>query len=191
MKQVFTTGQVAKICRVATRTATKWIDSGRLKGYRIPGCQDRRVPRENLIRFLRAHKMPLGELEEEELYKLLLVATDGPFRGQMTAHLPAAAGFRFEAAADGYETGSLVQSFHPDAIMIDFALGRAESLRIATRLRKNDSYRTVLVVGLAGEDEASPAKLIEYGFNEVFKKPFDVALLAERIRRLADAKRRA
>ena len=37
--KVFTTGQVAKICKVAPRTVSKWFDSGRLKGYRIPGSQ--------------------------------------------------------------------------------------------------------------------------------------------------------
>src|SRR5262249_20909278 len=44
MKKVFTTGQVAKICKVAPRTVSKWFDSGRLRGYRIPGSQDRRIP---------------------------------------------------------------------------------------------------------------------------------------------------
>ena len=63
MKTIFTTGQVAKICKVAPRTVSKWFDSGRLRGYRIPGSQDRRIPREHLIRFLREHGMPLGELD--------------------------------------------------------------------------------------------------------------------------------
>src|SRR5689334_23227332 len=63
MKKVFTTGQVAQICKVAPRTVVKWFDSGRLRGYRIPGHQDRRIPREHLLRFLNEHVMPLGELE--------------------------------------------------------------------------------------------------------------------------------
>ena len=58
--KVFTTGQVAKICKVAPRTVSKWFDSGRLRGYRIPGSQDRRIPREYLIKFLKEHGMPLG-----------------------------------------------------------------------------------------------------------------------------------
>ena len=66
MKKVFTTGQVAKICKVAPRTVSKWFDSGRLRGYRIPGSQDRRIPREQLLRFLQEHNMPLGELEDHE-----------------------------------------------------------------------------------------------------------------------------
>lgn len=56
--KVFTTGQAAKICKVAPRTICKWFDSGRLRGYRIPGSQDRRIPREYLIKFLKEHGMP-------------------------------------------------------------------------------------------------------------------------------------
>ena len=43
-----------------------------------------------------------------------------------------------------------------------------------------------LIVGLASEDEANPETLTNYGFNESFKKPFDEALLAERIRTLVE-----
>ena len=74
--KVFTTGQVAKICKVAPRTVSKWFDSGRLRGYRIPGSQDRRIPREYLIKFLKEHGMPLGDLEDEAMAKVLIVAQD-------------------------------------------------------------------------------------------------------------------
>ena len=191
MKKVFTTGQVAKICKVAPRTVSKWFDSGRLKGYRIPGSQDRRIPREQLIRFLKEHGMPLGELEEEEWHKVLLIGTEKLFNDRIKELLPEVDDYKYELAQSGFEAGTLAQSFHPDTIIIDLGLGRSESMQIATNLRKNDSYQTTLIIGLAGEDEASPEKLQEYGFNEVFKKPFDVALLAERIRRLAEAKREA
>ena len=57
-KSVLTTGEVAKICKVAPRTVSKWFDSGKLRGYRIPGSKDRRIPMEHLIRFMRAHGIP-------------------------------------------------------------------------------------------------------------------------------------
>ncbi len=191
MKKVFTTGQVAKICKVAPRTVSKWFDSGRLKGYRIPGSQDRRIPREQLIRFLKEHGMPLGELEEEEWHKILLIGTEKIFTDRVKELLPENDDFKYEQAQSGFEAGTLAQSFHPDSIVIDLALGRSESMQIASNLRKNDSYSTTLIIGLAGEDEAAPESLNAHGFNEIFKKPFDVALLAERVRRLAEAKREA
>ncbi len=83
MRTIFTTGQVAKICKVAPRTVSKWFDSGRLRGYRIPGSQDRRIPREHLIRFLKEHGMPLGELEDEAMGKILLVGADQTVRSSL------------------------------------------------------------------------------------------------------------
>lgn len=64
--QVFTTGEVATICNVSARTASLWIDSGRLKGYRLPGSADRRVTWPDLLAFLRDHGMPTGSLEHHD-----------------------------------------------------------------------------------------------------------------------------
>ena len=61
--KVFTTGQVAKICKVAPRTVSKWFDSGQLRGYRIPGSKDRRIPLNSLIRFMKTHNIPLDGLQ--------------------------------------------------------------------------------------------------------------------------------
>ena len=189
MKKVFTTGQVAKICKVAPRTVSKWFDSGRLRGYRIPGSQDRRIPREQLIKFLKEHGMPLGELEEEEWHKVLVIGAEKLFIERLREILPEDEDYKYEIAQSGFEAGIMAESFHPDTIVIDLGLGRSESVQITANLRKNEAYTQTLIIGLAGEDEAEPEKLKEYGFDDVFKKPFDVALLGERIRTVAEAKR--
>jgi len=191
MKKVFTTGQVAKICKVAPRTVSKWFDSGRLRGYRIPGSQDRRIPRDQLIRFLKEHGMPLGELEEEGLHKVLVIGADKLFIDRLKELLPEDENFKYEVANSGFEAGIMAESFHPDTIVIDLAMGRSEALQIAGNLRRNSQYEQTLIVGLASEDEAEPETLVTYGFSEIFKKPFDVVLLGERIQTLAAEKRDA
>lgn len=60
-RKVYTTGQVAEICNVASRTVSKWFDDETLKGYRIPGSLDRRVPHDSLINFLTQNKMPVPD----------------------------------------------------------------------------------------------------------------------------------
>ncbi|HMP03014.1 MAG TPA: response regulator [Gemmatales bacterium] len=189
MRKVFTTGQVAKICKVAPRTVSKWFDSGRLRGYRIPGSQDRRIPRENLIRFLKEHGMPLGELEEEGWHKILIIGADKMFIDKVKNLLPEDDDYKYEVANSGFEAGIQAESFHPDTIIIDLAMGRSEGLQIVQNLRRNPAYGETLIVGLALEDEASPDALKNFGFNEIFKKPFDVALLGKRIASLVDEKR--
>lgn len=57
LPDVLTTGDVARICQVAPRTASKWIDSGDLEGYRLPGSKDRRTTRAQFVRFLNRRGM--------------------------------------------------------------------------------------------------------------------------------------
>jgi two-component system, OmpR family, response regulator RpaA len=182
-QKVFTSGQAAKICNVAPRTVSKWFDSGRLRGYRVPGSQDRRIPRDHLIKFLKEHGMPLGELEEEGLHKILIIGAEKLFSDRVQELLPPDDDFKYEFATSGFEAGIQAESFHPDTIIIDLAMGRVEGLMIATALRRNEAHAESLIVALAGEDEGDPERLKEYGFSEVFKKPFDTALLCERVRR--------
>lgn len=61
-------------------------------------------------------------------------------------------------------------------------MGRSEVLKIVINLRHNPTYEETLIIALTNEDEQFPDNLVNLGFSEVFKKPFDVALLAERIR---------
>src|SRR3974377_2424787 len=189
MKKVFTTGQVAKICEVAPRPLSKGFDSGRLRGYRIPGSQDRRIPREHLIKFLKEHGMPLGELEEEGWHKILIIGAEKLFIDRTCERLPEDEDYKYELANSGFEAGIQAESFHPDTIIIDLAMGRSEGLQIAQNLRRNPQYEQTMILAMASEDEAAPEALGNFGFTEAFKKPFDVALLGERIRTLVEEKR--
>ena len=161
MKKVFTTGQVAKICKVAPRTVSKWFDSGRLRGYRIPGSQDRRIPREHLIKFLKEHGMPLGELEEEGWHKILIIGAEKLFIDRIKELLPEDEDFKYELAHSGFEAGIQAESFHPDTIIIDLAMGRSEALQIARTSAASPTTKQTLIIALASEDEAAPEALDE------------------------------
>jgi excisionase family DNA binding protein len=186
--KVFTTGQVAKICKVAPRTVSKWFDSGRLKGYRIPGSQDRRIPREYLIKFLKEHGMPLGDLEDEAMAKVLIVAQDQILIENMKRELPPERSFKVAMAASGFEAGIQAESFHPDCIIVDFSIGKVEALQICQNLRKNVDFADTILIALL-PDDGSAMSFDRSSINETFKKPFDARLLAERLRTLIGAKK--
>lgn len=61
MNITYTTADVAKLLHVAPQVVAKWFDSGRLRGYRVPGDQTRMIPKENLVRFLEDHSMPIPD----------------------------------------------------------------------------------------------------------------------------------
>lgn len=188
--KVYTTGQVAKICKVAPRTVSKWFDSGRLKGYRIPGSQDRRIPREYLIRFLKEHGMPLGELEDETMAKVLIVAQDQVMVENLKRELPESRSFKTSIAQSGFDAGIQAESFHPDCIIVDFSIGQTESLQICQNLRRsrNSDFSEIILIALLPDDGSSHS-FDRSSINETFKKPFDAALLAERLRTLIGARK--
>jgi len=186
--KVFTIGQVAKICKVASRTVSKWFDSGRLKGYRIPGSQDRRIPREYLIRFLKEHGMPLGDLEDEAMAKVLIVAQDQVLVENLKRELPLERSFKVAVAASGFDAGIQAESFHPDCIIVDFSIGRTEALQICQNLRRNNEFAEVILIALL-PDDGSSLSFDRSAINEIYKKPFNPALLADRLRTLIGAKK--
>ena len=186
--KVFTTGQVAKICKVAPRTVSKWFDSGRLKGYRIPGSQDRRIPREYLIKFLKEHGMPINGLEDESFAKVLIVAQDQVLVENVKRELPEEKAFKVAIASSGFDAGIQAESFHPDCIIVDFSIGRSEALQICQNLRRNPEFSEIILIALL-PDDGSSTSFDRSSINETFRKPFDSALLAERLRTLVGSKK--
>ncbi|MDY3557044.1 helix-turn-helix domain-containing protein [Gemmata sp. JC717] len=177
MKKVFTSGQVAKLCNVAPRTVSKWFDAGRLKGYRMPGSNDRRIPRENLMRFLRENGMPTAALEAEESFAVLLVGAEPRVAARLRELLPAPA-FKVEAPPSLFHAGALASAVPLGAVVVDLAVGRADGVAIAERLRVAEPPARAYLAALTSEDETAPGELLAAGFDALFQKPFDVRELA-------------
>ena len=63
MNRIFTSHEVASLVQVSPSSVLKWIEQGKLRAFRTPGGH-RRVAREELLDFLRAHQLPVpAELE--------------------------------------------------------------------------------------------------------------------------------
>lgn len=53
LKKSFTTGDVAHLLGVTSQTVVKMFDGGTIKGFKLPKG-DRRIPRTDLIEYLRS-----------------------------------------------------------------------------------------------------------------------------------------
>lgn len=189
-EEVFTTGQVAKMCRVAPRTVAKWCDSGKLPGYRLPGSQDRRFERRAVVRFMMANGLPVpAEMPASQpaeaapsaisAYVVVAIGMSNFSAGRLAEFLPDADGFRVLIAQDAFDAGFLACNHSPRVAVIDLAIGRSEGLRMADRL--NDMG--TVGIGLANEDETN-AKQLGDVFDLVYAKPISIALIANGIREL-------
>jgi excisionase family DNA binding protein len=120
MKSLFTTGEAAGICNISQQTIIRCFDSGRLDGFRIPGSRFRRIPRENLIKFMKDNGIPLDNLNVEKngKIKVLIVDDDAEIVELMVDVLSRDGRFETQTAGSGYEAGLKTEQFHPDVIIL-------------------------------------------------------------------------
>ncbi len=128
-KPVYTTGAVARICHVAPRTVSKWIDKGDIPGsYRIPHSSDRRVPHYALIAFMLKHGMSVDEIDGK-----LAVLAVGVVGNDLTA-LGASRVLRVTPVADSFAAGGAVATGGPyRAAIVDVRQLGAEAAGVAVK----------------------------------------------------------
>ena len=180
-REVLTTGQVAKICNVAPRTVSKWFDSGQLRGYRIPGSKDRRIPVAQLIRFMRAHNMPLNGLDGGRTH-VLLVDADTGLLGVLQESLEADGGYTVSVATSAFEAGVIAGTHLPGVMVVDVTLPDVVPRQLTRDLRANDDLRGIRLIGTSGGiTEGQGQALIQDGFDGYLRKPFDIRRLIQTI----------
>ena len=183
MIKTYTTGQVSKICKVAASTVNKWFDTGRLKGYRVPGSRHRRIPRESLIEFLKDHNLSLEILSEAVTANVLIVGRDPDVVGYLERELSALPGYQFATATSGFEAGIQAETRSPECVIVDFGIGQFDALQICRNLRRRRGLAGAVIVALLPSDrQLSP--LEQSLVDDAFVKPFDAALLVQRVRSL-------
>lgn len=187
-KKVFTTGEAAEICKVSQQTIIRCFDAGRLQGFRVPGSRFRRIPRDELIRFMQTNEIPLEPLLGEpapDSYRILVVEDDPNILEIFEDTLGRDDRFEMRTAATGYDAGMLTESFRPHLIVLDYMLPDINGNVVCERLRANPdlaSTRVIFVSGVVEEQEVE--KLIRSGADDFLKKPFSVSQLMERIESL-------
>lgn len=180
-KNVLTTGDVAKICNVAPRTVSKWFDSGQLKGYRIPGSKDRRIPLNELIRFMKAHNMPTETLSVGKL-RVLVIDNDETSKPALLGSLKARGSYDVQAASTTFETGAAIQGFSPHVVLINLLANGIDANGICASIRNNEEFATIKMIALANQlSEPEAAALIQKGFDGHVSDPSDAAEVIAKI----------
>ena len=180
-EQVLTTGQVARICKVAPRTVSKWVDSGQLPGYRIPGSKDRRVPMGELVRFMRAHGIPTDELDEG-VRRVVVFDEDADFARALAAELGRFERLEVFRASSVFEVGVLTERHRPYALAVSATAEDLVPRTFCRAVRKDAASAGVRLIAIgAGVSEGGQQALLHAGFDEFVAKPFDAAVLVARM----------
>jgi len=181
MKDLFTTGEAAEICKVSQQTIIRCFDSGRLEGFRVPGSRFRRIPRQSLVKFMRDNKIPLDAIESGKR-KILIVDDDVEIVELLVDVLERDGRFELKAASSGYEAGLVTEKFRPELILLDYMLPDVNGNIVCQTIKRNPEFeniKIIIVSGVVKQDEI--AQLLKSGAEDFIRKPFDIAELTDKI----------
>ncbi len=185
-KQIFTTGEAAEICKISQQTIIRCFDSGRLRGFRVPGSRFRRIPRDELIRFMRENKITVDQMQSGTK-RILVVDDDDTMVEMFTELLGSDDRFAVKTASTGYDAGVLTEQFKPDLLILDYMLPDINGNIVCQTVRQNpqlQGMRVIIVSGVVNQDDIKG--LMDAGADDFIKKPFDVEHLMARINALLE-----
>ena len=181
MKDLYTTGEAAEVCKVSQQTIIRCFDSGRLEGFRVPGSKFRRIPRQSLVKFMKENNIPLDAIDSGK--RKVLVVDDDPEIVELIVDVLEKDGrFETKTASSGYEAGIATEQFRPDVILLDYMLPDVNGNVVCQIIRKNPEFentKIIIVSGVVKQDEID--QLLRSGAEDFIKKPFSVAEITNKV----------
>lgn len=180
-KDVLTTGEVARICNVASRTVSKWFDSGQLRGYRIPGSKDRRIPVSSLMKFMKSHGIPMDGLMSGNT-RVLIVDRDEDVINTLQSVLSEQTSYEVRASSSAFAAGIECERYRPHVVLLDIHMVENDLKSITKALQSSDDLQMVKVIAMSSKlTDGQVAQLRHQGFDSALRKPFSVRQVIEAI----------
>jgi len=179
MKELLTTHEVSRACEVSPRTVVKWIDTGRLNGFRIPTSRHRRIPRSSMLEFMRQHNFPPAMIVEQQP-KILTFQTDVSTSDILQQEIEH---WEIRIENDVIDAALYAGLEKPHCLVIGQAGENPEHDRFAEKITR---LYAPLVIGIG-----QPNSLLCEIYDEIFQAPFDPHLLAARLQTLIGRPKKA
>jgi excisionase family DNA binding protein len=180
-KELFTTGEAADLCSLSQQTIIRCFDSGRLRGFRIPGSKFRKIPRDSLLKFMRENNIPMMSIQTGKK-RLLIVDDDAEIVELMSDVLTRDGRFEIKTASTGYDAGIMTQKFRPDLILLDYMLPDVNGNIVCKTIKQDPEFsntRIIIISGVINQIEIDD--LLKAGAEAFMKKPFNITELIDKI----------
>ncbi|MDY7009803.1 MAG: response regulator [Planctomycetota bacterium] len=176
------TFDIAEMIEVDPGSVANWIDSGALKAHRTPGGH-RRVAVDDLVRFLREHKMPVPEQLKQTPVHVLIV-DDEPDTTRIIARAIEHSHPDYELVEvhDGFRAGTLVATLKPDVVILDLRMPGMDGFEVCRMIKSNEATRHASVIAItAYPSEENNRRILDCGAKMCMPKPLDLAKLVEQV----------
>ena len=182
--KTLTTGDIARYLDVNQRTVIRWLDSGRLKGFKLPGRGNNRVLVSDFIGFLEQNQMPVPESlrhsQAAQQPRVLLVDDEEAVLNAVKRALKPL-DLKLLTASNGFQAGLELVRFNPALLVLDLSMPGIDGYAVIRYIREelSDSDIRIVVVSALGPEQLQ--RTLELGADAAIAKPFDNAELRQTV----------
>lgn len=114
----------------------------------------------------------------------ILIVEDNPDQREFLELLLRIEGYRIHTAEDGDEGLKQAIKGHPDLIISDIRMPEVDGVTMVHRLRQLPEYQQLPILVLSGDGSGDLRIAIKAGANFALRKPLDVEVLIETIKKM-------
>ncbi|MCK5113434.1 MAG: response regulator [Phycisphaerae bacterium] len=181
MARSLSTFAIAEMLHVDPGSVANWIDQGLLKAHRTPGGH-RRVVMDNLLAFLKEHKMPIPPELGPTPVKILVVDDEQAITKLIVRAIKSKhSDYEIVEAHDGFQAGTLIATMRPDVVILDLRMPGMDGYEVCRMIKAQDTTKHAEVIAVtAYPSPESQQQIIDCGARICLAKPLDIEqLLAE------------
>ncbi len=186
--KTLTTGDIAKYCDVNLRTVIRWINAGRLEGYKLPGRGNNRVTPKAFITFLLENNMPVpdefqAQANAQRLPKVLIV-DDDEFMAASIKRVLHPLKLDCNVANDGFLAGNLLHRLQPALMTLDLSMPGLNGFEVLQFARQQQDYDNLKIIVISALGNKSLEQAKQLGADAVLSKPFQNDELITQVKQL-------
>jgi excisionase family DNA binding protein len=181
IKSIYTTHDLSRLLHVNPRSVINWIEQERLQSFRTPGGH-RRVRHEDLMAFLRKHKIPMPAALSTGSFSVLVVESDEDVSQKIQSSLSVQDGYKVSTAKDGISALLAVGRERPDLMFIDVKIPGVDGLEVCRQIKSDPKSHTAVIA--IGNEPVGTENGTGAGVDAFVAKPLDPEALMGHVKRL-------
>ena len=181
IKSIYTTHDLSRLLHVNPRSVINWIEQDLLQSFRTPGGH-RRVRHEDLIAFLRKHKIPIPATLMSGTFNVLVVESEDGVSEMIRSMPESQNSYNVSNAKDGINALIAVGRERPDLIVLDLKISGVDGLEVCRQLKADPSNHTA-VLAISGQSEQADSA-ITAGADAFLAKPLQPHTLLAQMQKL-------
>lgn len=154
MKMVYTASEAAEACGVSYQTIYRRMNSGQLKSYWLPGEKQRRIKRQDLMKFLK-HVVDASRPRPSGKPRVLAIQPDEAILSAAFQAFQGTRWFQFLAVRESFsfQVGAHACRWRPDLVLLDSRRSGALGSEAAQAILGDPGLAECRVIHLIGPDD--------------------------------------